>query len=70
MKVFKDSAINSAKELVKGPKHAKGVTKHIGKALLIASALSSVIGVANAVSIKKQSSSTNYVDKDRKYVVS
>lgn len=70
LKVFKDSAVNSAKEFVKGPKNAKGLEKHMGKALLATAVLSTVVGVANAVTVKKQSSSKNYIDKDRKYVVS
>lgn len=70
LKVFKDSAIKSAKDFINGPKHATGIDKHIGKIMLGVSALSSVIGVINSVSVKKQSASTNYVDKDRKYVVS
>lgn len=70
LKVLKNSAVKAAKDLVNGPKYSTGITKHAGKVLLGASALSSILGVINAVHIKKQPASTNYVDKDRKYVVS
>ena len=71
LKVFKDSAIKSAKELYSGPKNAKGWGKHAGKIMLGVAALSSVLSVLNAVNIKKPSKldADDVIKKDRKYVV-
>jgi len=70
LKVLKNSALKSAKELFKGQEGSVGIAKHAGKVMAGAAVLSSVLGVMNSVSIKKQLASTNYVDKNRKYVVS
>ena len=71
LKVLKDSAIKSAKELYRGPKNATGWAKHAGKVMIGEAAISSILGVINAVNIKKPSklSADNVIDKDRKYVV-
>ncbi len=71
LKVFKDSAIKSAKELYRGPKNAAGWAKHAGKVMIGAAVLSSILGVINAVSVKKPSplKADDVIDKDRKFVV-
>lgn len=72
LKVFKDSAVKSAKEMFNGVENAKGWwPKHAGKVMVAAAALSSILGVINAVSVPKPSkhSADDVIDKDRKYVV-
>lgn len=71
LKVLKDSAIKSAKELYKGPKNASGWSKYAGKVMIGAAVLSSVLGVANAVHVKKPSKfdAGDVIKEDRKYVV-
>ena len=71
LKVLKDSAVKSAKDLYKGPAGAAGWSKHAGKVMIGAAAVSSILGVINAVHIKKPSelSADDVIKKDRKYVV-
>lgn len=72
IKVFKDSAVKSAKDMWRGIDNAKGWwPKHAGKVMIGAAALSSIIGVVNAVTISKPSkqNADDVIDKDRKYVV-
>ncbi len=71
LKVLKDTAVDSAKEFWKGQKGAKGWEKHTGKIMFALAAASSVLGVINAVSVKKPSKSNNQdiIQKDRKSVV-
>ena len=56
LKVFADSLVESAKNLYKGDINAGKWTKHSGKALLGAAALSTVLGVANTLHITKKPS--------------
>lgn len=71
LKVLKDTAIKSAKEFYNGPKGAKGWSKNAGKIMLGAAVLSSVLGVVNAVWVKKpeKHDAKDVIDKDRKYEV-
>lgn len=72
LKIFKDSAIESAKELIHGPKGAKGFAKHAGKAMIAVAALSSLAGIVNAVSSTNKPSKLDagdVIQKDGKYVV-
>ncbi len=67
---FKKSFVQSAKALYKG--EGAGITKHAGKILLGASVLSTIIGVANAVSSSQKPSKIDAADvikKDDRYVV-
>ncbi len=71
--ILKDSAIKSAKEFINGPSESKGIGKHAGKILISIAALSSIVGVINAVSSSHQPSkldADNVIQKDSKYVVS
>ena len=75
LRVFARSAVDSAKELWKGPKAVgemktlEKLSKHSGKLVVGAAALSTVIGVINAVNIPKPSSKGSVIDDKRKYVV-
>lgn len=71
LKVFKNTAIKCAKEFYNGPSGATGWSKYAGKFMIGTAALSTVLGVLNAVSVKKASEKTpkDVIDKDRKYVV-
>jgi sporulation integral membrane protein YlbJ len=68
LKSFGNNFVKSAKALYEGS--GSGIKKHAGKALLAVAALSSILGVINAVhSSKTPSNSSGTVDKNRKYVV-
>lgn len=75
LRVLGRSAVDSAKELWKGPKtvgELKGIeklSKHSGKLVIGVAALSTILGVINAVNIPKPSSKGSVIDNDRKYVV-
>ena len=66
LKSFGNNFIKSAKELWIG--EGTGITKHAGKALIGISALSTILGVANAVS-HKSVNTQNTIDKNERYVV-
>lgn len=72
MRVLMRSAVDSAKELYKGAEGAKGFNKHAGKFMIGLAALSTILGVVNAVSVKKPSKlkSDDIMDNSRKRVVS
>lgn len=64
---LKDSAIDSAKDFYKG--QGNGISKNAGKILLGAAALSSVLGVANALHHKSTKvDMNNIIDKNGGYV--
>lgn len=65
---FGKSLIKSAKALYDGGSHT-GIKKHAGKILLGAAALSSLIGVLNALHSSKTPSKSDVIDKTKKYVV-
>lgn len=66
MKSFGRNFVKSAKELWVG--EGSGMSKHAGKALIGISALSTVLGVMNAIS-HKSVDSKNVIDKNERYVV-
>ena len=70
LKVLGRSAKDSVKEFICGGKSDKFFNKHAGKLLLGAAVLSTILGVMNAVSIKKPSTKTaeNVIDKKRESV--
>ena len=68
LKIFGKSFVRSAKALYKG--EGSGITKHAGKILLGAAALSSVLGVVNTVAgVKKAPKSTDIIQPNEKHVV-
>ena len=75
LKVFGRSAVDSAKEMWRGPKNVaplKGVeklSKHAGKIVLGAAALTTVLGVINSSRVSKAKSDYSVIDNKRKYVV-
>ncbi len=71
LKILKDSALKSAIELYRGPKNATGWAKYAGKVMIGAAALSSVLGVINAVHVKKPSKYgvDDVIDKNGRYLV-
>lgn len=75
IKVLIRSAKDSAVEMWKGPKAlqdvkgVKGISKHAGKLMLGMAAFSTVFGIINSVSIKRQQPEKNVIDENRKYVV-
>jgi len=71
LKVLGRSAKKSAIEFFDGPKLAKGFEKHAGKVMLGLAAASTVLGVINAINVKKPSKidANDIIDKDRKYEV-
>ena len=66
MKSFGRNFVKSAKELWVG--EGAGISKHAGKALIGISALSTVLGVMNAIS-HKSVDTKNVIDKNERYVV-
>lgn len=74
LKVLARSAKDSAVEMWQGPKGASlnsidKLSKHSGKIVLCLAALSSILGVINAVKIPKPADNHSMINKNRKYVV-
>ena len=70
VKSFGKNFVKSVKELYKGEGH--GITKHAGKILIGAAALSSILGVINTMSSSQKPSKVDAADvikKDDRYVV-
>ncbi len=69
LKIFKQSAVASAKEFFYGPKYAKGIEKYAGKLILGLAVASSVLGVVNSVHVSNKNKNRDLIDSKRKYVV-